>query len=143
MADLSPIALDGGRLRRVDETTDRLTVGAILRALGSLTFEDEDNGPVTLAALIKYTQPRENLDLVGTIDGVNLVYTLPGGEKGIVEALGATIKVQINGVDYFGDGEDFTLSESGGGGTGFDTVTLIHFAPRVGDRVTTSYYKET
>jgi hypothetical protein len=134
----------GGRLKCVDPATDRLEVGALVRLLGSLTFEDGDVRPISLAELAKYRLPRKNAVVIGLINSINTVYTLPFGDKAIVEATGVTIEVKYNGQDLLdGVGNDVLLSESGGGGTGFDTITFINFAPVAGDRVTTSYYKET
>lgn len=144
MADRKPISLDGGRLRNVDPSSDRLSIGALVRLVGSMTFEDDDVGPVTLAALAKYRLPVKNKPVVGLINGVNLVFTLPFGDKGLVEAAGVTIEVNYNGQGLLdGAGNDVLLSESGGMGTGFDTITFIHFPPISGDNVTVTYFKDT
>jgi hypothetical protein len=142
MADRKPIGLDGGRLATVDPAADRLVVGALYRDVGSMSFEDDDVGPVTLAALARYIFPRKNVPVIGTIDGVNAVFTLPFSDKGLVESPGVTIETMYNGQNLLdGVGNDVTLSESGGGGTGFDTITFLHFAPRIGDNIQVSYFK--
>ena len=144
MADLKPIALDGGRLRNVDPASDRLLVGALLRLVGSLTFEDDDVGPVTLEELARYRLPKKNLAAIGLINGANMVYTLPNSDTAIVESSGVTIETKYNGQDLVnGVGNDVVLSESGGVGTGFDTITFLNFAPKAGDVVTVSYFKDS
>jgi hypothetical protein len=143
VADLKPIALDGGRLQNVGPASDRLVVGALLRLVGSLTFEDEDIGPVTLQDLARYRLPKKNLAAVGPINGVNTVYALPNSDKAIVETSGVTIETKYNGQDLVnGVGNDIVLSESGGVGAGFDTITFMNFAPKAGDVVTVSYFKD-
>jgi hypothetical protein len=71
-----------------------------------------------------YGQP-----LAGFIDGVNLAFTtaiafVPGSEA-----------VYHNGVrQLFGGGNDYTRTESGGPGSGYDTVVFA-VAPRSGDNL--------
>lgn len=68
--------------------------------------------------------------LVGTINGVNTVFVLPGGAK---TNIAADIRPLLNGARLNeGVGNDFVASESGGLGTGFDTVTFL-LPPKVGD----------
>ena len=144
MVDIRPVGVDSkGRLRRIDPASDRLTVGSLLRVLGDMVFEDEFAVPVSLTDLLAGSLTiRQNAPMVGDIDGVNKVFVVPFGDKAIISSPGTTIAVKINGVDYLdGAGNDYTLSESGGVGTGFDTITLLHFAPSVGSNVTTTYFK--
>lgn len=85
---------------------------------------------------------REDEQLVGPTNGSNQVYTLPFGDKALVSDPGTKIKVYYNGQRlHEGGANDFTTSESGGVGTGFDTVTLIHVMPLAGDVVTADYLK--
>lgn len=73
--------------------------------------------------------------LVGTINGSNLVFTTPD------EFVHATLRVFYNGVRVH-EPEDYAASESGGPGTGFDTVTFVAgFAPKTGDRLLADYTK--
>jgi len=68
--------------------------------------------------------------LVGTINGINTVFTLPGGAK---TNTAEDVRPFVNGDRMNeGSGNDFVASESGGPSTGFDTVTFL-FAPKVGD----------
>ena len=84
---------------------------------------------------------REDEQLVGAVNGSNQVYTLPNSEKAVVADPGVKIKVYYNGQRlHEGGANDYTTSESGGAGTGFDTVTLLFVSPRPGDIVTADYY---
>ena len=68
---------------------------------------------------------RENIAPVGVLDGVNDTFTLPGGEKAVHLVSGLQIKLYRNGFrQKLGVGCDYTVSESGGVGTGFDTITV-------------------
>lgn len=89
---------------------------------------------------IDLSDVREDEQLVGATNGINQVYVLPYGEKALVADPGIKIKVYYNGQRlHEGGANDYTTSESGGAGTGFDTVTLIHVAPKPGDIVTADY----
>lgn len=71
-----------------------------------------------------YNQP-----LIGPINGVNVVFTTASDFVAGSEA------VYFNGVRQLpGAGNDYTRSESGGPGTGYDTVTFA-VAPRSGDNL--------
>jgi hypothetical protein len=68
---------------------------------------------------------RENVALAGVKNGVNTVFTIPGGDLARHEPPGVQIKLYRNGLrQNLGVGCDYTVSESGGAGTGFDTVTV-------------------
>lgn len=79
---------------------------------------------------------KRNVDLVGTKNGVNLVYTTP-------DLFVLTPFVEVvnrNGVTQReGAGNDYTRSESGGAGTGFDTITLLNDAPLSWEQLTIDY----
>jgi len=63
------------------------------------------------------------IDLVGTKDGANTIFTTP--DFFTQDPSGARIRIYLNGQRlYEGVGSDYTVSESGGAGTGYDTVTL-------------------
>ena len=64
---------------------------------------------------------RTGKELLGTIDGSNKIFTVPGSEK-FVQQGSVTITVYVNGSRQ--DIADYTVSESGGAGTGYDTVTF-------------------
>jgi hypothetical protein len=75
--------------------------------------------------------------LSGLVDGVNCVFCTPekfrhGGE--------AKLLLYRNGVRQAeGSESDYTVSESGGPGTGWDTVTILGGAPVPGERLTADY----
>lgn len=83
----------------------------------------------TLAARVVGVPP------VGAINGSNVTYTTP--HKFVHQVGGDTIRVYFNGLRMY-PGEDYTLSESGGVGTGYDTITLA-YAPRNGDHLLVDY----
>ena len=86
---------------------------------------------------------REDEQLVGVIDGVNRTYTLPYGDKALVADPGLKIKVYYNGQRlHEGLANDYVVHESGGPGTGYDTVELLHVSPKPGDIVTADYIKK-
>ena len=80
---------------------------------------------------------RVGITLLGVINGVNLVYTTP---EVFVNTGGDTIGVFWNGQRLV-ETEDYALSESGGIGTGYDTVTMLA-APKVGDKLKADYTKK-
>jgi hypothetical protein len=68
---------------------------------------------------------REGVVPDGVLNGTNTVFTLPGGEKALHAPPSLQIKLYRNGLrQNIGVGCDYTVSESGGVGTGFDTLTL-------------------
>lgn len=72
---------------------------------------------------------RQGVMLIGVQDGSNRVFTTP--EKFIEGTLGNNefrILIKHNGRDLVKD-IDYTLSESGGVGTGFDTI-ILNFSPK-------------
>jgi len=64
---------------------------------------------------------RTGVALIGLIDGANQVFTTP--DFFVHESGGRSIQVYYNGQRLF-DPDDYVPSESGGPGTGYDTVTL-------------------
>ena len=80
------------------------------------------------------------VELIGVIDGVNQTFTTPS--KFIHGVGGENICVYYNGQRLSeGGSDDYTVSESGGPGTGHDTVSLS-FAPKSStglDRLTADY----
>lgn len=78
-----------------------------------------------------------NVGLLGVMNGSNHVFTTPG--KFVNQLGGDTLQLLYNGQRLL-EVDDYTLSESGGSGTGYDTVTLL-FAPKLGDKLTADYTK--
>jgi hypothetical protein len=67
-----------------------------------------------------------NIEPAGDKDGVNLVYTTP--DYFLQDSL-STIRIYRNGQRLSeGSGNDYTVSESGGVGTGYDTITITEDA---------------
>lgn len=82
---------------------------------------------------------RWNKELDGTKDGVNQEFTIPGGEK-FIQGGENVIRVYRNGLrQNLGTGSDYTVSESGGAGTGYDTITFIGPAPLAYEELTADY----
>jgi len=83
------------------------------------------------------TDPRIREDLQGTINSVNKVFTT-------LSYIDRTDPKKSEWVYYNGIlmregvGNDYVASESGGAGTGYDTITF-DFAPKVGDSLEIIY----
>jgi hypothetical protein len=80
---------------------------------------------------------RIGVTLSGAVNGVNVVFTTP--EKFVQTPPGLSIQAFLNGQRLVLL-DDYSVSESGGPGTGFDTVTVV-LAPRAGDKVFADYVK--
>jgi len=80
---------------------------------------------------------RTGQGLLGVRDGVNHVFHISGGEKFTHNLPFLTIAIYVNGI-RLSLLDDYVISESGGPGTGFDTVTLSQ-APYANDHVTADY----
>lgn len=82
--------------------------------------------------------------LAGAIDGVNTVFTT--AEKFLYEPPFEAPQVHLNGLRLNqGPGLDFTVAESGGPGTGHDTIMLAYppiLQPPHEDCVTADYTEE-
>lgn len=78
---------------------------------------------------------RVGVDLIGTKDGLNREFSIPGGETFVHVPGSRTIRVHHNGrrLRWSSSGSpedgDFEVVESGGAGTGFDTVRMLRFLP--------------
>ena len=84
---------------------------------------------------------RQDEQLIGVTDGANITFILPNGDKAINQSTGAKILVKYNGQAlHEGGSNDFTVTESGGAGTGFDTV-LLEFSPLSGDLISADYIR--
>lgn len=80
---------------------------------------------------------RVGVALLGTVDGVNKVFSAPDDfvHDGVKNE-----RVYLRGLRQLeGVGSDYVVSESGGPGTGYDTITFTD-APEVGDVLTADYY---
>lgn len=95
------------------------------------------NLQTALQMFISVGRFRTGQGLVGSKDGSNLVFHTPGLEKFTHNLPYLTISVFVNGVRLMLL-DDYTISESGGTGTGYDTVTLSQ-APYLDDHVVADY----
>jgi hypothetical protein len=80
---------------------------------------------------------RTGQGLIGIKNGVNHTYTTPGLEKYVHNLPFLTMQVYLNGM-RLALLDDYTVSESGGPGTGYDTITLV-IAPRANDHLLADY----
>lgn len=86
---------------------------------------------------------KQGAELLGTKDSSNRIFTTP--DKFINGAFGDNdfrISVKHNGRDLIA-GCDFTMIESAGPGTGFDTLTFITFVPNSTSELFADYVTET
>lgn len=90
------------------------------------------------AASILLGRFRWNKGLVGTKDGINKVFVTP--DLIFVQSGEIVIRIFYNGQRFsIGSSCDYVVSESGGVGTGYDTVTLS-VAPQSFDALTADYF---
>lgn len=76
------------------------------------------------------------VELLGAIDGLNTSFTTPDDFEP------STLAVFYNGQRLKeGALDDYIVSESGGAGTGFDTI-ITTIAPKIGDRLLSDYLKQ-
>ena len=92
--------------------------------------------PLVRRRALPAADAREGVLLAGAVNGVNLVFTAP--EPFVHAVPGLSARIHLNGQRLLLT-DDYTVAESGGPGTGFDTVVLLH-APRAGDKVFADYF---
>ncbi len=80
---------------------------------------------------------RTGIDLLGSKDGSNVTYSIPTGDKFTHNLPFLTIQIYWNG-QRLRLLDDYTISESGGAGTGFDTVTMEE-SPILRDKLLVDY----
>ena len=84
---------------------------------------------------------KQAVHLVGVLDGVNRIFTIPSPDKfvnGVLLNNEFNIILMHNG-KRLEEGIDFIVSESGGAGTGYDTVIFTAFAPTDRSRILADY----
>ncbi len=82
---------------------------------------------------------KQNMALSGTLDGINRVFTTPDKFiQGTLDGNFFSIMVFHNGQELIPN-IDFTVSESGGVGTGYDTITFISFVPNSNSTLVATY----
>lgn len=124
----NPVALNS------QEVTTTPTPNAVPRALPSGLL---DPGWITGIPSSIDAKLRYDVTLGGTINGVNTVFTCPDIFRQTPPNF--SICVYYNG-QRLRLTDDFTVSESSGFGTGYDTVTTL-FAPKTGDKLWADYVK--
>ena len=118
----------------------------IVIEVGTPGLKGEDGTDGTDGIGLPTTDLRVDIALAGIINSSNKSYALPGGEKAVnLSASGsASIEAFYNGKRLeHGAANDFIESESGGVGTGIDTITFVAARPppRPGDKVTANWIK--
>lgn len=84
---------------------------------------------------------RQNIDLEGDINGLNRIFTVPSPDKFINGTYQSnTFKIQVfhNGRALL-ETEDYLVSESGGVGTGYDTIIFVSFVPLSNSKIFANY----
>lgn len=74
---------------------------------------------------------RQNVPLIGVKNGINRIFSVPNGEHFVNQNIGNhdfRILIRHNGKGLE-EGVDYMVSESGGSGTGYDTIIFSAFAP--------------
>jgi hypothetical protein len=87
---------------------------------------------------------KENISLVGARDGVNRLYKVPAPDKfinGLFQNSEFNISVYHNG-KLLEQNIDFLVAESGGVGSGYDSVIFINYSPIARSRLLASYVVE-
>jgi hypothetical protein len=79
------------------------------------------------------------MPLNGTVNSSNKIFTTPDKfMSGDFAGNEFSIQVIHNSM-LLTENEDFTISESGGSGTGYDTITIISFTPTTGSFLLANY----
>jgi hypothetical protein len=101
--------------------------------------------PLTLQAaqhvFIAVARYRAGQNLTGDKDGVNVIFRTPGLEKFAHNLPFLDISVLYNGL-RLALLDDYTVAESGGPGTGYDTI-ILQMPPVVGDHLLADYVLAT
>lgn len=87
---------------------------------------------------------RNGIELIGPKNNSNRTFTVPGGDKfleGMYEGNQFHIIIEHNGRRLI-QNTDFVISESGGIGTGYDTITMISFVPSQKSKLIADYVVE-
>lgn len=84
---------------------------------------------------------KQSMQLIGALDGVNRIFTVQPPDKfinGMLFNNEFKIIITHNG-KKLEEGIDYMVSESGGSGTGYDTVIFISFSPSNRSRLLADY----
>lgn len=88
---------------------------------------------------------KQNVPMIGSINGTNRIFSIPAPDKFINGPFNGNIfKIQVfhNGREL-DETIDYLISESGGAGTGYDTIILISFSPRANSKMYCNYVIKT
>ncbi len=108
-----------------------------LESVGITEGLEVTTGTATIPFLFK-----QGIELIGTKDGSNRVFTTPDDFiNGIFGSNEFRILLRHNG-RVLVLGIDYTVSESGGAGTGFDTITFTSFKPKAKSELFADYVTE-
>jgi hypothetical protein len=82
---------------------------------------------------------KQNVHLIGAIDSNNRIFSTPDKFlNGSFHLNTFKIEIHHNGRQLI-ESVDYLVSESGGVGTGYDTIILISFAPRINSQLYANY----
>jgi hypothetical protein len=84
---------------------------------------------------------KQNVPMIGDVDGTNRIFSIPAPDKFINGTFNGNIfKIQVfhNGREL-DETTDYIVSESGGAGTGYDTIVLVSFSPRANSKIYCNY----
>lgn len=110
---------------------------AFLQGAGIVKGLEVSGGTGTVPYLFKQKRP-----LMGTLDGVNRIFTVPFPDKFLDGSFFSNefhIEITHNG-HIMKKNYDYTISESGGPGTGYDSIYFKSFTPIPGRSVLESSY---
>lgn len=104
--------------------------------IGHPDFYGCDGGDGTGGGVVDL-EPRTNVVPIGSINGSNTVFSTPDD---FIHDGTTNESVYLRGKRLLeGVGNDYVASESGGAGTGYDTLTFA-VAPKAGDNILVDYY---
>lgn len=105
-------------------------ISQIRQILGTTNWHDPV--PVDLVTLLGQVNDlegiRDQAELEGVCDGVNRNFLIPNGERAVHSNSGG-IKIKVYHNSRRLQESEFEVLESGGAGTGYDTIRLTAFAP--------------
>jgi hypothetical protein len=104
---------------------------------------DQANVTVTGGAISSFNI-KQNVELVGVKDGVNRFFTVPSPDKFINGTFAGSefrILIRHNGRGII-QNLDYAIYESGGVGTGYDTIGIVSFVPTANSTLIADYVIE-
>jgi len=112
---------------------------AFLESIGITKGLEVSGGGASVSAFFHH----ENINLIGIKNESNRIFTTPEiFINGPFNSHDFSIRIRNNGQALV-ENENYLLSESGGTGTGFDTITFISFKPKASDTLVADYVTET